>query len=557
MIDLTGTPALNKAVSHLQSELQSGKWQSGERIPTIAELAKQTGIGQRTMVRAVALLRAQGALVSMRGGGLRIPGNAHRSGPIKEPARKIWQIKRAELESDILNGAYARTGRLPGFKQLEAKYGLSFRTMRKVLRSMAADRALRIIGKSYLLPGIQTHTTVNRVLFVTQAFSRPPRSALNPAEPRVIGAFELECLRRDIAFEIIEIDFADRYCAARTASSIAVRKDMLGCIVDIWRQPVLVDGYNEFLGKLIKPKFPIAILDEYADFDLKSRFAVNPLMQVFRIEGRGAGAKIARSLLNLGHRKIGYFTASAEAPWSQLRYNGIADQFSKAGFDNAIELMVLNVGGSSLANTYALSGFTHSEIKKSVTLGRTPEQAAALLGEVVQMQAGSPKHRFPDEGLKRMRAFLDPLRGVIAHTSADSNALALAGGILMDMALRVMDEMIAAPIFEKALEDRNITAWVCASDLTAHVALEHLAMRNIAVPSDLSVVSFDNLPGETLERRLTSFDFNVQGFAYRMMDFVARPPRIRGMYRHEPIEIEGGLVVRGTMGRARNTTAPH
>jgi DNA-binding LacI/PurR family transcriptional regulator len=111
--------------------------------------------------------------------------------------------------------------------------------------------------------------------------------------------------------------------------------------------------------------------------------------------------------------------------------------------------------------------------------------------------------------------------------------------------------LLLAPLFEQALADRTITVWVCASDITAFDALSFLDKKHIRVPDQLSVVGFDNIPLLTASRRLTSFDFNAPGFAYRMLDFIVRPPKARGLYRHVPIEVEGSIMMRGSTGKAR------
>jgi hypothetical protein len=167
------------------------------------------------------------------------------------------------------------------------------------------------------------------------------------------------------------------------------------------------------------------------------------------------------------------------------------------------------------------------------------------------VQAEHTRQRFAASYLERLRGSLAPLSGALSKGEPDDKAIVLISAAAMDWALRIVEEMLAAPVFDAALARSDLSAWVFASEITALLALPYLKERGVHVPAELSVASFDNLPGETLGWRLTSFDFNVQGFAHRMLDFITRPPRHRGIHRHSPIEVEGNIVVRDTTGKAK------
>ena len=113
-----------------------------------------------------------------------------------------------------------------------------------------------------------------------------------------------------------------------------------------------------------------------------------------------------------------------------------------------------------------------------------------------------------------------------------------------------MFDISVKPLFERAIDNRDATIWICENDALAMRALSFLRERGIRVPDDLSVVGFDNVPIEALENRLTTIDFNSIEVIRRMLNFVLRPPRPRGPYRHLPIEIEGIVMERGTAGKA-------
>jgi DNA-binding LacI/PurR family transcriptional regulator len=111
-------------------------------------------------------------------------------------------------------------------------------------------------------------------------------------------------------------------------------------------------------------------------------------------------------------------------------------------------------------------------------------------------------------------------------------------------------DAVLEPLFKKAISCKGPTAWICATDGIALSALEYARNRGIAVPRMLSITGFDNEPVLTAKASLTTYDFNANGFVHHMLNFIARPPRSRGPYRHSPIEIEGIVVERGTTARA-------
>jgi len=106
------------------------------------------------------------------------------------------------------------------------------------------------------------------------------------------------------------------------------------------------------------------------------------------------------------------------------------------------------------------------------------------------------------------------------------------------------------PLFEQALAEPEVTAWVCVIDYIALLALRFLADRGVPVPQRLSVIGFDDLPA-SLPSGLSTYRFDMAGAAHAMLSHVLRPDyrRARSALRFEEI---GGMVVgRGTTAHAR------
>jgi DNA-binding LacI/PurR family transcriptional regulator len=105
------------------------------------------------------------------------------------------------------------------------------------------------------------------------------------------------------------------------------------------------------------------------------------------------------------------------------------------------------------------------------------------------------------------------------------------------------------PMFERALADTTITAWVCATDSIATQALAFLENRDIAVPGRISLVGFDNSPLSTMYG-LTSYDFDQQNLFNHAISF-AIGRRGSAESPGTAVECPGTLIERQTTGKAK------
>jgi DNA-binding LacI/PurR family transcriptional regulator len=99
------------------------------------------------------------------------------------------------------------------------------------------------------------------------------------------------------------------------------------------------------------------------------------------------------------------------------------------------------------------------------------------------------------------------------------------------------------PLFEKALRDRSITAWVMANDFAATMAIDYLKGCNIKIPDDLSIISFDNTL-DAMEYQLTSYDFNNHGIISLILRFILAPQTLKPERMGGFLEVDGALVIR-------------
>jgi DNA-binding LacI/PurR family transcriptional regulator len=554
MKSTTVCPAQKTAFEYVRNSLDSGVWPPGQRMPPIRQLSKLAGIGVRTMVKAIAELKAQGFVTCIERGCIRAGRGANRLPDGTKTRLLTWQIKRAEIEKDILSGAYAQEGRLPTCKELQHRYGTCFSTMRRILSALVADGVLQLRDKSHVIPNFTTRSTDNQIVFITTRLKTAPRSALNPLGYRVTDSLERECLRRGIQLQIVEATFSDPANIRRVLAMPLFSKPAMGYVLDMWWsiEDDVQQSYTSILESLFALKKPVAILDELGNYLLPLHYSANPLFQVFRIEGRRAGARMARLILNLGHRSVSYISAAPSARWSIERAEGVEEEFEKAGIAGGVHIHSAFDTISLTMFLFSLSGFSEQVTRRVLSVGRTKKQAHDEYDALQAFRQSNPELPFtPDE----IRALQRELAGIADMARGDTTdaSLGAASEAVFNNVNTAIIALLLKPVFTKALEPGGSRAWLCSNDHTAIKALHFLRERKVAVPDAISVAGFDNLSAESLENRLTTYDFNTAGFMYRMLDFIARPPKPRGLYRHVPIEVEGTIIVRATTGKARTS----
>jgi DNA-binding LacI/PurR family transcriptional regulator/DNA-binding transcriptional regulator YhcF (GntR family) len=539
-------PAVQQALDFINEKIATGEWSKGSFLPSVRALAQAAQVSQATVSKATKILSQKGLITTQERCRMRV---GKFGAACALPVLPKWAEKRAILEKEIISGIFEPREKLPPLKELQARYGICFGTAKKILETLVHDGIVRPNGKGYSLPEFSAAANMQHIVFITCAGHFSQASALNHEHNRIINLLENECNRIGVLFTLIEIDFFDSMECHKAISKLPYGNDIAGYILDLWwyNAPIFRRSYMDVLTRLSDIGKPTAIIDETADFDLPVQFVLNPGLQVYRIEGRRAGERVAQYVLKRGHRSSVYIAPSHFARWSRERFEGVQSQFARITGSGNAHLIQSNLD-VMLVYVFAASGLDDKKIKKIIAVGRTPSQAKDLERLWMNFKKGRAPMRgrtIPDiRGFKRSMA---ALAGTTRHGVEKDFFEKMCTGALSVAVDRVFgNELIA--LFKEALKIRDATAWICANDQTAFRAISFLKERGIRVPEDISVTGFDNIPVSALEQHLTTFDFNAMGFVYQMINFIVRPPRPRGHYRHQVIEVEGMLIERGTSG---------
>jgi DNA-binding GntR family transcriptional regulator len=151
---------VEKAVVALQRLVSEGSLSPGSRLPSIAGLAKAAGVSKLTMWKAVSRLKDLGEFAGEPGKRIYVsrgssqeyslpPASGAADAYRDIPPSQKWQKVKSRILNDILNGSIRRDAPLPGFKEMQYRYGISFRTLKKSLDQLCHEKILEPSKRGY------------------------------------------------------------------------------------------------------------------------------------------------------------------------------------------------------------------------------------------------------------------------------------------------------------------------------------------------------------------------------------------------------------------------
>jgi DNA-binding GntR family transcriptional regulator len=552
MFKKDSSPAIDKALNFIKERLDNGYWPDGTRLPSIRFLARTAGVSKVSMTKAVARLKTEQCISGQPGARTWVGKPVIDSAPSIASPVQSWQRIRQTIEKDISSGVFGIAGSLPSLKELQAKYGVCFRTMQKIICALEADGVLLRSKRGHIVPNSLAAPRHRKMVFITMMGHYSQASALNSEHNRIVNQFENECMRIGLHLDVIEIDFFDSVQSRLASASIPFDDSVLGYILDVWWYiaPGFQEAHYDLLDRLVAYKKPVAILDELSRFILPVKHSGNPFAQVFTIQGTKAGERMARYLIGLGHRSAAYITLMHNTEWSHNRYNGARAPFTTIGNEDSFALVSGTIT-EGLFDLFLAAGLDDATARRFMTLGRTPLQIRDMQTRWAALLKGKPRTSIDDPAIiaeiKRAFRAVVPL---IRQGYHDAVLVDTCTGLLGAAARRAF-ACYLRPLFDKAITHGDATAWICATDGIALAAIQYLRKKGKKVSGDISVVGFDNTPLIAIENRLTTFDFNAAGFIHSMLNFITRPPRPRGLHRHQTIEVDGIIMERDSAGKAR------
>jgi DNA-binding LacI/PurR family transcriptional regulator/DNA-binding transcriptional regulator YhcF (GntR family) len=475
--------ALQRALRYLATCIEASSRKGDQRLPTHQVLAARATVAPVTMLKAVAVLRKNGALTVSHGKGICIAlaGNA-KPFATREPERdKRTYLQRtcSRVEGDVEAGRYLPGRQFPPGKVMATRYDVSQPTLRKAMKELCrrgvAAESLRWYKAATSVGGARRASIV--LIAAGDDEGRIEHHTFRTR--RLVDLLVNECLQSDITLRIRPYDFrAKRH--VRPLSEVASGKNTaLGAI--IFSTSLSAEVVRDATSTLARAGVPVAVLDETGDYE--QTLDGMRVAGVRAFAGMGLeepGHELGRYLCKLGHRCVAYVSCSHAKTYSQNRLAGLRRAMAEYAGD------VVPFVTSSPEPT--IDGPKRVEI--------TDRLAEILVseGHLPQM----PEHLITSL-VSRMRAML-------------------TYGSVMRTCARLFEDALTT----SAPSGGHATAWVTADDAVATAALPFLRKRKIVVPRDVSVASFDDTD-DAIYSGLTSYNFNDSGTVRAMLSHLLAP----------------------------------
>lgn len=500
------SPALRKALRHLQQVVLAAAGRPGARLPTVFELARACGVASDTMRRAVGVLVDKGVLQARQRDGIRVMRGATalladaiprdvESGP-----GLAHEHIASCIRSDIQQGGFPPGEQLPTSKQLLQRYASSYGTVRKALEKLLAAGVLERAGRGYR-PRLRIAARSRNTVFLIVRGADPDEGqrigTWAPRNHQQYLALERACAMRNVSLQMHVYryrgrDLVDDAGKRRMPAESTAREDVLGYLV--WDQGL--DGLDPpaYVADIAAHGKPVSVLT------VQERHHYGPCgpgqVNVYALgTDRRCGEIMGEYLRELGHRRVAYI-GDPESP----RAYGIRAAFQAVGLHDAV----------------------------------VPAAPSSLLETAVRVstdELGSYLARAADPGLPYDHATQRILSRWQARLLNDINAECSAAAL--------------HPLFEGLLTREDVTAWVANSDALALHVLRYLRSRDVAVPDTLSVVGFDDIEAAFIEG-LTSYNFNVEAIVQAMLDHILHPGAAKSAQDGRVVVIDGFVKERET-----------
>ncbi|MCJ7549500.1 MAG: GntR family transcriptional regulator, partial [Anaerolineae bacterium] len=229
-----------------------------------------------------------------------------------DPLPKYYQVY-VSLGARIHAGEFAPGDALPAERQLSADYGVSRITVIKAKDLLAADKLIMhqqgrgsfVLDRSE--PGCGTEAC--RVAFCLPTFADSYVAEI------LVGAARV-AMQEDVQLEIVGVEVGDR-------EATRIRKAIDGGVDGVLLLPRARYPDWALYEELSRDAFPLVLLDRYY-----------PALDVDRVvfDDDEVGHALAKSLIEMGHRKIGIITGDeADASSVRGRIQGYRRALEEAG----------------------------------------------------------------------------------------------------------------------------------------------------------------------------------------------------------------------------------
>jgi DNA-binding FadR family transcriptional regulator len=507
---MAGRPAYQIAFDHIKQLIDNAHRQGNAKLPTVRHMARTLSVSQPTILRALGHFRRQGIITTCPGRGIEVIAVASTRNRVLSalPSASLkWERAAHELTAHILARSFGPDSPLPTVKELSQRYGVSYLTMRKVLRTLAHKQVIVQDARGFRSAMHGSHRPNSSIALIAAGEGDGVFAPITTRTQDHLRWIEEACARagtRLVRVPCVGWQHGKLDPAILAQKLTAVSRDgtMLGAVV--WTIALRCD-WASFHTSARSCCSRMAFLDETGDSGLSSISGRTTRAQVFVMASSvTSGADVGRWLLARGHRRIAFFSADHQAVFSRNRLHGIVDAFAAAGLPDAVHACTTE------------------------DLYHSPEMLAALA------ESDGLMNRAADR-IARAAPRHDSVRGETAASMRTRGVDAAREAITRRALLRHL-----SPSCSECYDDSRITAWVAVDDATALACRDFLRNQS----RRLLIAGFDDSAAASANG-VSSYSFNGSAVMQAMVSYVIRPrwQSVHGA-KSRPVEIGGYVVER-------------
>lgn len=418
-----------------------------------------------------------------------------------------WQRVADRLRVDIAGAAWGPAEPLPTSKELAARYGADYRTLRKALHELVAEKLVEPYGRGYRVPRLSRPATSGDIVLIAQGDRRRTLQFFSArAQPDLLTLSDL-CAAHGTSLTVVPLARLSKgrpFSLRPDVKELQANRRALGYVV--WSVGMFPETLASLLQLLHRSDKPVAVLDE-TGVSQNTPVTSSRIGYFIYGYGRSPGTVVGRYLRELGHRRVLYLSPFHRFPWSQSRLDALRGAYDAAGLAGCV------------------ADATDDSLTSMPAVDSTISREDAFLADVLERAGEQPGACTP-----AARAALNAMR--VARIES-----------LWGQAARIRVEQLLTP----SLGHQRPTAVACANDSTAMHCLAALEQAGLRVPQDVSVIGFDDSL-DALAHNLTSYNHNGRAVMQAMVQHVLHPRPVRGTVR-QAFDVEGTVHERMTAAR--------
>ncbi len=480
----------DRVAALIERKLAQNEFSEDGFLPSIRAFASSLHLSSNTVAKTYRLLEERDVLRKDPINGRYRPRDF--TTPQKESHTKGFQRRTSavsdQLREYILVGEYGGRPRLPSMRELQRVFRCSYTILRQSLIRLQSEGIIEKKGKGFA----RTHVVHSgSSVYLTT----PRRSITSTYYNQLIQGVERALSDRGWG--------RLKYYFPSGAAKLSPRPQahaVAGYIVARWRE-------DKFVPWIEYPEIPCVVID--TEFRISPATFSHPNVVVIRPDNIRAGHEIAVHLYEQGHRKIAFLShVSLEQPWVRNRLKAVASIFRSHNAQTDLKAVALTC---TQAKTDASAADISRDTFKNIAdeLGNMPSMQCGLSSEV--------RRKMYSSALSRTR------QKILLFKNCES-------------------------MFDKALNDPQITAWIGVNDDIACAARMYLDMKKIDVPGRLALTGFDDI-AETKVLGITTYGFRFDRIGHRAVEYLEQRTKESSKKPHI-ITVAGSLYPRSsTAGR--------